>query len=202
MFPKFLRTFLLILAFHARLVVAVPGTPQECGEAAGGGRSEGASPWRSQAMEDLLWSSWAFLRKQLPRNSVPTDSGLSASSANHSPPLASFLATCGQCLAWDGWFLSSKSRSGCSCFNEHVVLVCGQGGGLSIPDGTLSGATCPHSGHFRLLGHHCWVSAALLSPPLATGNQLMAARKSRGDECGSWGKLCCPHLTWTTASKY
>ena len=72
-------------------------------------------------------------------------------------------------------------------------------GGLSIPDGTLSGATCPHMCHFQL---PIWVSATNLPPPLTIGNQLTASRNKWENECGSWIELCCPHLTQTTALKY
>lgn len=61
--------------------------------------------------------------------------------------------------------------------------------------------TCPHPCHLQLLGHPYWVIAAVLSPPLAPGNKLMAARNNWGDECGSWSKLCCPRLTWTHSLK-
>ena len=66
----------------------------------------GVSPWSSQAMKDLhrlLWSSWVCLMKLFPRTWCPQTLELSASSANHSPPFASFLATCGQWVSGLGW---------------------------------------------------------------------------------------------------
>lgn len=78
------------------------------------------------------------------------------------------------------WFGMEESylqslRPGWSCFNEqHAALVSGQGSGLHHPDGTISGATCPHTGHF----HPCLAagSVRLLCPFLCP---LAATRSSQ-----------------------
>lgn len=155
-FTELLKAFWLIQQFHARqMAVSVPGPPLRTWSGGWGRQVWGwVSLWNSLTMKDfcgLLWSTWIFLMKLFPGTRCPQTLKLSASSANHSLPLTSFLATRGPCLVWGGRFLSSKSWSGCSCFNEHhAAFVPGQGGGLRNLDRTWNGAPCPHTCHFQL----------------------------------------------------
>ena len=154
------------------------------------------SPRSNQAEKDfsgLLWSTWVFIMKLSLGTQCPETLELSASSINHSLPLASFSATHGQCLVWGGWFLSSKSRSGCSrCNEQHAGLVPEQPG-RDLKWGFLS-SYVPLSST-----SHCYcVSAAIFSPALVW---LTVARNNGQGECGSWRKLCCSQLTRITASK-
>ena len=102
MFPKLLTTFLLSLEYQARQeAVAGPGDPQACGLARGGGESEGSLAMEQPDQEGPPWAPVPQL--SFPGETAPQALGahrlrVSASSANHSPPLAPFSATCGQCL--------------------------------------------------------------------------------------------------------
>ena len=177
-FTEFLKAFWLILVFHARqMAVAVSRGLQLHGVVAWGGGADlrEVSPQNNQAEDfyGFLWSTWVFLMKLSSGTQCPQTLELSASSANHSLPLASFLATHGQYLVWGGRFLSSKSWSGCSCCNEkHADLVPEQ------PDRTWSGASCPHMCHLQ---PHIAIGSVLLFSvllwPLAHSCQEQLSRK-------------------------
>ena len=170
----------------------------------GGNRSEGKSrrgaarPWRTSVgscgqAEFVSWNSFQVLGVHRLWSCLP------ALLIIPHPLLPSWLLVGSECLVWDGRFLTSKSWSGCSRFNEqHAALVTGQGGGLSNPDRILSGAPCPHMFHFQ---PHIAIGSVLLFS-LLFWPLTHSCRNNWGEEDRSWRKLCCPHLTRTTASKY
>lgn len=127
---------------------------------------------------------------------MPTDSGLPASSANHSLPLAFFSATCGQ-LSGLGWeiLIFKAEQSECSCFKGHAALVCGQGGGLSTQDGHLSSFMPLATAGSSLLGQRCCSLSSSGPWQWAHGCQ---------EQLGRWvWELCCPPPSLgPTASKH
>lgn len=132
------------------------------------------------------FSSWNSSGTQCPQTLE-----LSASSVNHSLPLALFLATHGQYLVWGGRFLSSKSWSGCSCCNEkHADLVPEQ------PDGTWRGFLSPYVPLSTLIA----IGSVLFSVLLWPSAHSCQGNNCQG-KCGAGGKLCCSQLTRITASK-
>lgn len=62
--------------------------------------------------------------------------------------------------------------------------------------------TCPHPCHLQLLGHPYWVNAVVLSPPLAPGNKLIAARNKGGMSVEAGVSSAAPASLGPTASKY
>ena len=124
-----------------------------------------------KGLHGLLWSSRVFLMKLFPSTQCPQTLELSASSANHSLLLASFLATCGQCLVWERRFLSSKSWSGCSCFSNMHPWCLAKAGARATRMGPYVGLLVLRGATFNLallLGPCCcslspsdhWQSAA------------------------------------------
>ena len=154
----------------------------------GGADLREVSPWSNQAEKDFygfLWSTWVFLMKLSSDTQCPQILELSASSANHSLPLASFSATHWQCLVWGGRFLSSKSWSGCSCCNEQHGDLVPEQPGRDLKWGFLSS-------YVPLSTSHCyWVSAAVFSPPLASGSQLPGTTVKESD--GAGGSSAAPN---------
>ena len=200
-FTELLKAFWLIQQFHARqMAVSVPGPPLRTWSGGWGRQVWGwVSLWNSLTMKDfcgLLWSTWIFLMKLFPGSRCPQTLELSASSANHSLPLTSFLATRGPCLVWGGRFLSSKSWSGCSCFNEHhAALVPGQGRGLRNLDGTWMGLLvliCA-TFNFTLRLGQCYSSLS------SSGHWFTAARNSQEVEINmvvrKWVVSACPSMS-------
>lgn len=163
----------------------------------GEGRSEGSLIMKQPGREGPPWaagSRWVFLRKQLPGTQCPrTQDCLPALLIIHSLWLSSRLPV-GSCLVWDGRFLSSKPSNQSVHVSKDMQHWCV----AKVEAWAPRMGTCPHSCHLQLLGHPYWVSAAVLFPPLAPGNELMAVRSNWGDECGS---SAAPPLTWTHSLK-
>lgn len=176
-FTEFLKAFWLILVFHARqMAVAVPRGLQLHGVVAGGRRSKGNLTMEQPGWEGLLWVpvvNLSFPHETLQALSVHR-------SWNCLPALLiiHYLWLPSRLLIGSVWFGVGDSYLQSLDQDVHVVMNNMEIWCRSNPDGTWSGASCPHMCHFQ---PHIVIGSVLLFSlllwPLAHSCQEQLSRR-------------------------